>query len=347
MTGWRERTLADLLAANGLSGVEARPLETDGWSGSTFSTLERDGQRFVLKHVSADRDWIVRATRDDGLREAAMAASGRSQTHLGAAADPDGGAAILMPDLSGELMTWEQETGTAAEPELAALDVDGLDHLLDRIAALHAAPWTDGLDVPWCPIAERLTLLSPASAAGYTHDGNPVGPIFEAGWAAFERVAPVDAVDLVRRLSDDVEPLVRSLRDLPDVGLHGDLKLANVARFVDGSVGFIDWQMTMRAPVAVELGWLLVSNSGELPLPAPQVLERYRVAAQRHAVPGTLDDDEWAAQCDLAAISGLLLRGWRKGRDREGGVTLGSGVSAAEDLAWWTRSAVEAAARRL
>jgi hypothetical protein len=44
---------------------------------------------------------------------------------------------------------------------------------------------------------------------------------------------------------------------------------------------------------------------------------------------------------------GLLLRGWRKGSDTEAGVTLGSGVSAAEDLAWWCARAVEAAERVL
>ena len=50
---------------------------------------------------------------------------------------------------------------------------------------------------------------------------------------------------------------------------------------------------------------------------------------------------------DLAWIVGLLLRGWRKGRDAEAGVTLASGVAAIDDLAWWCRQAVEAAARRL
>ena len=56
---------------------------------------------------------------------------------------------------------------------------------------------------------------------------------------------------------------------------------------------------------------------------------------------------DWDAQVDLATIVGLLLRGWRKGRDTDDGVTLGSGVSAADDLAWWCRRAVEAAERRL
>ena len=56
---------------------------------------------------------------------------------------------------------------------------------------------------------------------------------------------------------------------------------------------------------------------------------------------------DWDAQRDLTWIVGLLLRGWRKGLDAEAGVVLGSGVRAADDLAWWSARAVEAAGRRL
>ena len=56
---------------------------------------------------------------------------------------------------------------------------------------------------------------------------------------------------------------------------------------------------------------------------------------------------DWDAQLDLAWIVGLLLRGWRKGADTADGVTLGSGVAAGDDLAWWAERAVEAAGRRL
>ena len=128
---------------------------------------------------------------------------------------------------------------------------------------------------------------------------------------------------------------------LPSLGLHGDIKLANVALFEDGGVGFIDWQMTLRAPVAVELGWFLVTNSAELPLPPDEILRRYhrslggyagrwRSGARRHDLDGLVGD--WAAQVDLAAIVGLLLRGWRKGRDTDDGAILGSGIPADADL---------------
>ena len=56
---------------------------------------------------------------------------------------------------------------------------------------------------------------------------------------------------------------------------------------------------------------------------------------------------DWEAQLDLTWIVGLLLRGWRKGLDAEAGVVLPSRTSAADDLAWWSERALEAAQRRL
>ena len=116
--------------------------------------------------------------------------------------------------------------------------------------------------------------------------------------------------------------------------------------------------MTLRAPVAVELGWFLVTNSAELPIPPDEVLTRYRASIAWYA-------GRWGSgtkptrprgpgrrlgRCSATSrsIVGLLLRGWRKGRDAEAGVTLRVGHRrAADDLAWWCARAVEAAERRL
>ncbi len=187
-----------------------------------------------------------------------------------------------MPDLSTELVAWERPSH---EP---VLDVVATDRLIDRIALLHSLPWSESLAAaaersdepppPWCPLPERLTLLTRRSATGYEADGNPVGEIFLAGWDGFDRLAPQAARDLLDRLGADPAPLVAALGRLPSVGLHGDLKLANVALLDGERVGFIDWQMTLQAPVAVDLGWFIVTNSAELPIPPDDVLERYRAS---------------------------------------------------------------------
>lgn len=366
MDGWRDRSLLDLLTEHGLELSPEHEFPTDGWSGATFTSLvDPHGRRYVLKRTSLLVDWIARATHDDELREGWFAAlppgalawmpKGTSP-YLGAAADGDG-VAILTPDLSAELIAWERP---GYDPTIDTLT---LDRVLRAVARLHTVPWAstieaagereDGGPPPWCPLPERLTLLTPAAASRYSADDNPVGRRFLAGWEAFGRRAPEDAQHLVGRLGADPSPLIEALATLPSVGLHGDLKLANVALLPDDQVGFIDWQMTMRAPIAVELGWFLVSNSGSLPLGPDDVLRRYQAALDfderlpddRPARPDVVAD--WDRQWDLTWIVGLLLRGWRKGLDAEAGVTLPSGSSAADDLAWWSERAVEAASRRL
>ncbi len=367
--GWRDRTLLELLTEHGLELSPEHAFPTDGWSGATFTSLvDPLGRRYVLKRTSIAADWIARATRDDDLREGWLAArpSGAlawlprtSIAYLGAAADGDG-VAILMPDLSTELIAWERP---GHDP---VIDDPTFRRVIEAVARLHAMPWSRVLEAaaeregeappPWCPLAERLTLLARPSATAYADDGNPVGQRFLAGWDAFDRRAPADARALVDGLGANPAPLVSALAHLPSVGLHGDLKLANVAILPDDRVGFIDWQMTLQAPVAVDLGWFLVSNSGSLPATPDTIVAEYRQALEwdsgRWGFGGDAHDfaglaGDWDAQLDLTWIVGLLLRGWRKGLDADAGVTLPSRVSAADDLAWWSAHAVEAAGRRL
>jgi aminoglycoside phosphotransferase (APT) family kinase protein len=361
LNSWRDGSLAELLAAHGLAGLPERDFPNDGWSGATFTTVERDGHRFILKRVSLATDWIARATDDAGRREAWIATNGRAASlpipYLGAAADGDD-AVILSPDLSVELIAWERP---GHEP---AIDARTTDRVLRAIARLHAVPWhralesevgDDGASPPWCPLGERLTLLARPAATRYRDAGNPVGERFLAGWDAFDRLAPPPARDLIERLASDPGPLVRALGTLPSVGLHGDLKLANVALLDRDDVAFIDWQMTLVAPIAVDLGWLLVSNSDSLAATPDEVLARYREAldfAVMHlaGMPGRDEAGvigDWDAQVDLTAIVGLLLRGWRKGLDTAAGSVLASGTAAEDDLDWWCEWAVEGAERRL
>jgi hypothetical protein len=339
--------------------------------------LQRGPDRFVLKRTSAEADWIVRATHDIALREGFVANTGLrlaeplAAPYLGAGSD-GAAIAILMPDLSDGLIAWE---GSGRVPVVGPAT---LDRVIDAIARLHAMRWADYRPTtadwgwPWCPLRERLLLLSRPSAERYRAEGSDVGERFLAGWDAFERLAPAPARTLIFGLALDPAPLLRALERLPATGLHGDLKFANVALLDDGRVALIDWQMMSLGPVAVELGWLVVSNSAVLPIGPDEVLARYWHAAQRAAreplqlgaawpdrdatdhpvltlpprgLGPTIGD--WEAQRDLTWIVGLVLRGWRKGLDAEAGEVLGSGASAGDDLAWWCDRATEAAARRL
>ena len=222
--------------------------------------------------------------------------------------------------------------------------------MLAAAAALHAFSWADArqgrADVrwPWCPLRERIELLTPASARRYRAGGLAVAERFLAGWDAFDRLAPPAAVSLLRDLGRDASPLLTALDRLSATGLHGDLKLANVALRTDGSISLIDWQMTTFVPIAVELGWFLVSNVSQVTMAADAIFERYVALAARAERDVVADA---GAQLDLAILVGLLLRGWRKGLDAVAGVTLPTGQPAADDLRWWSERAMIAAQRRL
>ena len=349
LSHWDEWHLADLLAEHGLAGVGEAPFPNDGWSGATLTRLRRGDAVYVLKRTSWAQDWIARATRDHALREG-FVASGQLplpapfvSPYLGAAADGTA-VAMLMPDLTDRLVTWEREDG------LPSLDTATLDRVLEAIARLHATPLAllppvvGGRPWPWCPRRERIELLSRPSAERFVLDGVAAGTRFLAGWESFERHASPAARALIRSLDADPTPLLDALGRLPDALLHGDLKVANVALFDDGGVALIDWQMVMLAPVAVELGWFCVSNSGALPVAPDEAVAHYLAIAERL---GSVPLGDPAAQTDLTWIVGLVLRGWRKGLDTDAGRRLASGVAAADDLAWWCERAVAAASRRL
>jgi hypothetical protein len=348
------RPIRDLLREHGLDGVREEPFPNDGWSGASMTLLRRGGgDRFVLKRDSLARDWIARATNDGPiLREAWFAADHPTlpapvrAPYLGVARDEDT-FAVLMPDLTGVLFDWD-----------APIATEQLERVLGALTELHGYPWTTSGDLPgdapWCAVRERISLICRSSLERPGPARDAVADRLLPGWDAWDLLATPAARDVVASLSDDPQPLIDALASQPATLIHGDLKLANAGIAADGTVVMVDWQMVMVAPIAVELGWFLVSNVSSLPLPPDEVLSRY---ARRLADAGRDRElDGWPpdpavwldqAAVDAAIVVGLLLRGWRKGMDAESGITLASGVSAADDLAWWCERAVEAAARIL
>jgi Phosphotransferase enzyme family len=337
--------LDELLRRHSVDLATEEPFPNDGWSGASMTRLRQaDGQHAILKRDSLAHDWIARATADGPLlREAWFATQGPRlpwpvrAPYLGAGwDDATGDIGILMPDLSGVLFDWD-----------TTLTISQLDRVLNGLATLHGYSWGEELaagEPYWTPRRERVTLICRPSLerAGPVRDA--VAARLLPGWDAWDRLATSEARDVIARLAAEPQPLLDALALLPATLLHGDLKLANAGIAADGAVELVDWQMAMVAPVAIELGWFLVSNVNALPLPAEEVLDRYREAMGSRSEGGAVD---WEAQVDCVVLVGLLLRGWRKGGDADAGTVLASGVSAADDLAWWCERAVEAAGRRL
>ena len=253
----------------------------------------------------------MRATDDVACREAAFAArnpalpDGIATPTLGVAHDGSE-RAILMRDITPSLL-----------PQGFVPDRD-VNAILARMAALHSASPPDRM--PWCDLRLRLTLLTPERARIAAEYGAPVAADLTAGWQAFTRHATAGARRVVESLHADPSPLLRALSREPAAFLHGDLKFDNIGLDADGTMLLLDWAMPVVAPPAVELGWFLAINSRRTMLSLDAALGIYADAAR-------LSGNARARHDALAAVCGLVLRGWRKALDADEGEP--------EELRWW------------
>ncbi len=316
--------LPALLAAHGLTGAEEEPFPHTGFSGATLTRIRRDdGASFVLKRVSIDRDWIMRATDDAHCRESAFArtppALPPSLAHPMMGAAPDGdGFALLMEDITPHLLP----QGIVPEPSVATI--------LRAMAALHAMPAEGAVPaLPWCSLERRVTLLTPQTSRIAEVYGASVAADIARGWSLFPRYAPPRIDAALRALFADQQPLLDALAPLPAALLHGDLKFDNIGIDPEGRVWLLDWAMPLIAPPAVELGWFLAINSRRMTLPLDEVMARYTNLS-------AIDAGHRERHNALTVLTGLLLRGWRKAIDADEGHP--------DELRWWCERA-EAALR--
>jgi hypothetical protein len=223
----------------------------DSKSGATFERIVIDGERYVLKHVSPDYDWIARAYGDLGPATVTVWGSGLldlvpdciDHTYAGAARSGRDGA-VLMRDVG----PWLVPEGDAPVSEA--------DHVrfLDHLAALHAAFWGWDDDVGMTAFANRFFLFNPWTIACEEALGfpEPVPVIARDGWAGLPDLAP-RASAVLQPLLLDPSPLVVALEKTPQTFVHGDVKMGNLGRHPDGRTILIDWALSGRGVGAMEL----------------------------------------------------------------------------------------------
>ncbi len=339
--------------------VRTRPFVTaDSASGSMFLAVEAEGEagrppgRYLVKRVSAARDWLMRATEDPG-REALLFLSG-ALDRLGEGArhsivavahdTPDlpqaAGWALLLRDVSPGLLPPRFEP---IGPEAHALALEG-------IAALHATYFEDAktLALP-CLCAPNRYFTALAPRTGRREMGTtPVAARIARGWELFDGLVAPDVAEAVRALHDDPTPLCRAMASHSATLLHGDLRRANLALERDARTGspalvLLDWQLVTTGPPATDLAWYL-ADARFLPQSKEETLATYRRAFERR-LGRPHDDGEWEATVALGLLGGLLRFGWL--------LAAFAGESADDELrahyrgelGWWAERAREGSRR--
>ena len=299
-----------------LQGVDRRePWRTaDSLSGSRFERVVVDGTPLVVKYISVDDDWIMRATGDLGWRQLALLSSGvlaalpDSIDHAIVGCAPfttrhgHRGVALLMRDVSAALVP------SGSEPIAQGLHRG----FIDDMAAFHAAFWglRDGAGL--FPLAHHYVILTPTMAeleAASPHT-DPVPPAVADGWGRLDEHYPADARRL-HELAGDPWPLVTALRSGPQTLIHGDWKLGNLGH--DGSrTILLDWDRTGEGPALVDLAWYLAVNCDRLPESKEDTIGAYRSALEAEGI----DTERWWDAQLAAALAGAFLQlGWSKTGD--------------------------------
>lgn len=236
-----------------LSGAPAKVVEKialpPGFSGAPIEKVILDDQRsLIVKHIAARWSWVMRATHDDG-REASIWTEG---VRLPAGVDT---AVVESLRLADRWLLYMNDV-SAALSGMTELPIANEAALLRRLATIGADA---AHDASLCPLTDRLSLFSPATATREA-DGTDLGPkIIGRGWQLVQDLIPGDLFDLASSLASDPEPLSRALSASRCVLLHGDLRPGNFG-VQDERLVVIDWGLASWGPPALDLTWYLFNR---------------------------------------------------------------------------------------
>ncbi|TMB93131.1 MAG: aminoglycoside phosphotransferase [Chloroflexi bacterium] len=312
-------SLDELLAT---LGGRAPFSSADSLSGSRFERVDRGSERLILKYVSVDDDWIMRACGDLNCRQLTLLESGLLDRLLGeidnavVAAAPfqsrhgHRGAALLMRDVGAHLIP----AGGAP------VDVDTHLRFLDRMAGMHAAYWGWRDDVGLMPLAHHYVFLTPTMAAieAGLDAADPVPRAVAEGWAALRRSRPESAAALDELVAEPAM-LASALARFDLTLVHGDWKFGNLGAAPDGRTVLLDWDRCGAAPPAIDLAWYLAVNCDRLPHSKEEAIDAYRGFLERR---GIATAPWWDDQLALALLGAFLQLGWSK-------------IDDAAEFGWW------------
>ena len=306
---------------------------SDAKSGASFEKLIIDGRPCFLKTVSAEDDWIMRVTGNThwefrvwqaGLYQRVPPVIDHAM--IGMALDDSGGVprlAMLMHDRSADLVP----------PGDDAIPASQHTAFVRHLALMHAANlgWHDDLDL--YPLERRTLFFAPATIAPeLARDDVPSTlQVAERGWALLPARDPA-LYELVSVVHRDPATLAGLLAETPQTFIAGDWKMGNLGTRPTGETVLLDWAYPGEAPPAWELAWYLALNRARIPESKTDTIARYRQALE---AAGVATNTWWDRQLDLCLLAMAATIGWEKA------------VGEADELAWWSDRAQQAAARWL
>lgn len=292
----------------------------DSGSGATLERVVIDGERYVLKHLDVQVDWLLRATGDAGGRAVACWEHGLydavapwiDATVVGAARDPHrwGRSAVLMRDV-GEWLVPEGES---------VIPLEWHRQFVRHMAEQHAGMWGWRDTIGLTPLSNRFNMGSPAVCEAEIARGG--APVFAYALGEWDRLAEVRPVlgTAARRIAADPWPLVAALQQTPQTFVQGDWKLGNVGCHPDGRTILLDWDRPGEAPGLLDLAWYFAVNCDRMPESKDATLEAYRATLEECGI----DTGGWfEAQRDLCLLGAYSMLGWAKAGGNP------------DELAWW------------
>lgn len=355
-------SVEELISATFLSTLEGRAIvevccapfdSVDSVSGSRLLKVETNGgrgPRYVLKRISPEWDWIMRATSDDRARAVVSWQTGLldrlppSAVHGVIACARDGsGWAILMRDVGAGLIP----SGDGV------MDVPDNERFLGTMAAIHATFWNqpEAVDpaLGFCELRHRYTELSPETGRREADRGSlaTIPKLLLEGWPLLGTMVDPAVARVIGALLEDPQPLCDALSRFPQTVVHGNLKLGNlgIIRSRRPRVVILDWEVVGPAPPAVDLAWYLAVNSARLPVPKEDAIHFYRRSLAEHLGAG-FDRSWWEPQLELALLGAFLQLGWAKAIGAARGTTDVIRARERAELAWWSER-VRIGAKRL
>ncbi len=312
-----------MLRALDLTGSTMRePMgpSVDGLSSASFERVVIDGDSYVIKRLSYETDWVMRAVADVGVPRVVRMWSSGLFTRLPSsidtalvdvAFDPETGLAeLLMRDVAAAFL-----------PDNAPISLDQQALLVETMAEMHAATADLTDDLALTEPAQRWRMLGPGFAVEEAERGplSGVPALLGPMWERLGAHAP-QLHGVLTALATDPTPLVNALSTTPTSLVHGDWKGGNLGILDDRTVVLVDWAFPgIDAPCA-DLGWYVAVNCDRLPESKEATIERYRTALEAYGVDTA---PWWDRQLPLALTGAAVQMAWSK-------------CDQPDELAWWS-----------